>query len=614
MQLPPSSSVDFGEVHMSKTSRLSSFVLLSVLACSLISAGAPVPVVSATFPPGVTLTPVISSLTQPVLVTNAGDGSNRIFIVQQTGQIRIFKNGSLLGTDFLNISGLSNFTGSNGEMGLLGLAFDPNYSSNGFFYVTYDINTGNATFPYAVRLVRYHVSSNPDVADPASAFVILAVDKKFTNHNGGMIAFGPDGYLYWGTGDGGSGGDPDNNAQNLQSLLGKMLRLDVDSTPPSGKTYVIPTSNPFFNNSNPAVKKEIWAYGLRNPWRWSFDRSNGNLFIGDVGQNIEEEIDFQPASSTGRENYGWHVKEGNLCYSPSTNCTPPAHYVAPVAVYDHGAGDINGCAVTGGYVYRGSASPTLQGVYFYSDFCSGNLWALVKNASNVWTSKLITSTGLNVSSFGQDEQGELYLASYGTGQILKISQINVVTAQAFISEGLLDGTILETAQNSGIGGPKDSVGQDFTLGDTVNRRQWRAILSFNTSSLPNHAVITSAQLMIKLDVMTTPDPFSTLGKLKVDMAVPRFGTRPRLQKLDFQAAPTFSGVTAFNPVPNAGWYTATIAKAYRGSINRLGRTQFRLRFGLDDNNDSVANSASFFSGDAVTAADRPQLIIQYYIP
>ncbi len=401
--------------------RLTVFVILSLLVSSLISAGAPVTVSAATLPTSLKLTPVITGLTQPVFVTNAGDGSGRLFVVQRGGQIRIFKNGSLLPVNFLNVSGISNFTAVGPEQGLLGLAFDPHYAINRFFFVTYTITTGNATFPYAVRLVRYRASAtNPNVAVPASAFVILTTYKRFQNHNGGMIAFGRDGYLYWGTGDGGGAGDPDNNAQNLHVLLGKMLRIDVDSKPPVGKTYVIPPTNPFYKSTDLKLRKEIWAYGLRNPWRWSFDRSTGNMMIGDVGQNTEEEVDFQPAASTGGMNYGWHILEGNLCYNPPTGCTHPARYVAPVAVYVHGTNDVNGCSVTGGYVYRGSASPALQGVYFYSDYCSGKIWALVHNLGG-WSGKLIVDTPYNVTSFGQDQAGELYLVNYG-GQVYRISQ------------------------------------------------------------------------------------------------------------------------------------------------------------------------------------------------
>lgn len=366
---------------------------------------------------------IVSGLTKPVFITNARDGSNRLFIVQQTGQIRIFKNGSLLSTPFLNLLGsVSNFTGANGEQGFLGLAFDPNYTSTGNFYITYTTSNNDVTFPYTTTLARYHVSAgNSNLADSTSGVVLLSIPKKYTNHNGGMITFGPDGYLYMSMGDGGSGGDPDNNAQNLHTMLGKLLRLDVHSTPSVGQKYVIPPTNPFYGSTDLSVKKEIWAYGLRNPWRLSFDSLNGDLYIGDVGQNREEEIDFQPGSSTGGQNYGWRILEGNLCYNPSSNCVAPSNYVAPVATYDHGANDSYGCSITGGYMYRGNQFPALQGVYFYGDFCSGKLLGLVKNSNNTWTSSLISTTNYSISSFGEDEQGELYVADYAGGSVYQVT-------------------------------------------------------------------------------------------------------------------------------------------------------------------------------------------------
>ncbi len=402
-----------------------------VLIVILIAAGAgstpPLSVQAASLPSAVQLVPVISGLTTPVFITNAGD--SRLFIVQQTGQIMIFKNGSLLPAPFLDISGLSGFTGLNAEQGMLGLAFDPNYSSNGNFYITYTTNISDPTFNYTTTLARYHVTGGTADVPTTTATVLLAIPKIDGNHNGGMIAFGPDGYLYMSMGDGGSGGDPHRNGQSLQTMLGKLLRLDVESSPPSGKTYVIPPTNPFYGNSDPQVKQEIWAYGLRNPWRFSFDRSTGDLYIGDVGQDIEEEVDFQPHTSTGGENYGWSVREGNLCYNPSIACGTPAEYVPPVAVYDHGNADSYGCAVTGGYAYEGSQFPALQGVYFYGDYCSGKLLALVQNPDNSWSHKLIASTGLNISSFGEDKDGELYLDDYG-GTIYKIAAALVISGNA----------------------------------------------------------------------------------------------------------------------------------------------------------------------------------------
>ncbi len=597
-----------------KKFRFLGLVLIAVMAPSLIAA-TPRLAPLASIPPALRFTPVVTGVSEPVFITNAADGSNRLFIVQQSGQIRIFKNGSLLPAAFLNVAGVPNFTATGGEQGLLGLAFDPDYATNRFFYVTYTTTTSDPVFKYTTTLARYQASaSNGDLADPATRTLILSIPKKYVNHNGGMIAFGPDTFLYMSMGDGGSGGDPDNNGQNIHTLLGKILRLDVHSTPPAGKTYAIPPTNPFFGNADPAVRQEIWAYGLRNPWRFSFDRSTGDLFIGDVGQNVEEEIDFQPASDAGGENYGWHILEGNCCYSPASNCTPPSHYVGPVAVYDHGNNDLFGCAVTGGYVDRDPSSPSLNGVYFYGDYCSGRLLGLVHNSNNTWTSRLITDTPYNISSFGQDEHGGLYLADRGSGRIIQVSQVSVVTAPPFVSEGHLDGTIIESSENSGVGGGVGSLGQRFWVGDLANRAQMRALLSFNTASLPDAAVVTSARIRIKLSNMTSPDPFSVLGRLLVDVGVPRFGQGPQLERSDFQALPHGPARPSSMRCLSAGWYTAALPPASVGLINRTGRTQFRLRFALDDNNDAVANFAAFFSGDAATPSDRPVLIVQYYVP
>jgi glucose/arabinose dehydrogenase len=588
-----------------------SILLISILTFSTSLTGYAATFNSATIPPALTFTTVVSGLNLPVFVANAGDGSNRLFIVQQSGQILIFKNNSLLATPFLNISSLSGFTGVNGEQGLLGLAFDPNFATNGNFYITYTTNTGNTNFPYTTTLARYHATPGSDVADTTGT-VLLSAPKKWTNHNGGMLAFGADGYLYLSVGDGGSGGDPNNNAQNKSVLLGKILRLDVNSVPPSGQNYVIPPTNPFYSSTDTTIRKEIWAYGLRNSWRFSFDSLTHDLYIGDVGQDTQEEIDFQPASSTGGENYGWHILEGNLCYSPSSGCVAPTGYVAPVTTYNHGANDSFGCAVTGGYVYRGSASPALQGVYLYGDYCSGKILGLVNNGSG-WTSKLITTTGYNISSFGQDEQGELYLTDYGAGQVVKISQVNLVT-QNFVSQGILDGHIIETYPFSGSGGTIDSTSAFFKLGDSAGNRQYRAILSFATGSLPDAAVITSAQIKIKLTSISTTSPFSVLGKLWIDLGIPRFGTSTALESIDFQSTATKSGAGAVSPLPSSGWYTGSIYKANLPSINRYGATQIRLRFATSTNNNSISNFANFASGNAASSADYPQLIIQYYIP
>jgi glucose/arabinose dehydrogenase len=368
--------------------------------------------------PSVVLTQLPGGLSAPVHVTNAHDGSGRLFIVEQPGTIRIFKNGAFLATPFLDISALASYDA--GERGLLSVAFHPDYSSNGYFYVYY---TDKSSPVYKLTIARYHVSANPDVADPASAQIVLGVPHPTnTNHNGGQLFFGPgDGYLYMGTGDGGSGGDPPNNAQNLDVLLGKLLRLDVDGTGavPCGQAtpmpYAIPASNPFVGM---AGCDEIWAYGLRNPWRFSFDRMTSDLLIGDVGQNLYEEIDFQPAASTGSENYGWRKMEGLHCYDPAP-CNDGT-LTLPILEETHNPG--GWCAIIGGYRYRGTAIPGLAGVYLYGDTCKGQVWAATE-AGGSWTKQLLVDPSLQITSFGEDEGGEVYVADLG-GAVYRIDPID----------------------------------------------------------------------------------------------------------------------------------------------------------------------------------------------
>jgi glucose/arabinose dehydrogenase len=265
------------------------------------------------------------------------------------------------------------------------LAFDP--QRNGFFFVYYTNTAGN------IVIARYQVSSNPDRADPNSVAIVLTIPHpNFANHNGGQLQFGRDGFLYAGVGDGGSGGDPSNNAQNRSVLLGKVLRIDVSTLP-----YRIPSSNPFGN--------EIWAYGLRNPWRFSFDRITADLIIGDVGQNAFEEVDFQPATSIGGENYGWRIMEGLHCFNPST-CSQTG-LVRPILEYPHTGG---ACSITGGYRYRGARFPRMSGIYFYGDFCSGAIFGATQQNDGSWTSQTLLSARLAISSFGEDQNGELYVA------------------------------------------------------------------------------------------------------------------------------------------------------------------------------------------------------------
>ena len=343
---------------------------------------------------------VISGLNSPLAITNAADGTGRLFITEQGGAIRILVNGALLPDPFLDISGRISCCG---ERGLLGIAFPPDYKNKRYFYVNYTNSGGNTV------ISRFHVPlQSLNTADPNSEEIILTIAQPFSNHNGGHLAFGPDGYLYIGTGDGGSGGDPLNNAQSTGTLLGKMLRIDVES---GSSPYAIPPDNPYVGNAS--YRQEIWAVGLRNPWRYSFDQVEGHLFIADVVQNDYEEINFQSSQSSGGENYGWNIMEGTHCYN-ATTCNRSG-LVIPVAEYDHDLG----CSVTGGMVYRGAAYPELIGIYFFGDFCSGHIWGL-KRSGDRWTDIQRIDTAFMISSFGKDEQGTVYLADYKTGSIHRI--------------------------------------------------------------------------------------------------------------------------------------------------------------------------------------------------
>lgn len=346
--------------------------------------------------PEITLTRVASGLSEPTQVTHAGDGSGRLFVVERRGTIRIVRNGTIAPTPFVDLSSIVLSTG--GEQGLFSVAFPPKFASQGRFYVHYTGRTGLGD----TVLARHVVTANPDIASAAGE-TLLTVAQPFENHNGGQIAFGPDGFLYVALGDGGSGGDPLGNAQNRNVLLGKLLRLDVESgvTP-----YAIPPGNPFAS--------EVWALGLRNPWRFAFDRATGDLYVGDVGQERFEEIDFQPAASAGGENYGWNIMEGAHCFNGET-CNQ-AGLVLPVAEYDHTGGN---CSVTGGFVYRGSKYPALQGVYFYGDLCSGRLWGL-RRVGTDWQNQLLLDTALVITTFGEDEAGNLYVADFATGDLYSI--------------------------------------------------------------------------------------------------------------------------------------------------------------------------------------------------
>ncbi len=344
----------------------------------------------------------------PIELTHANDQSNRIFIARQSGFIHVMPNDSNLTqgqvTTFLDISRQITFAG---EAGLLGLAFDPSYARNGYFYLNY---TRMVQGQLQSVISRFRVSeADSNKADAATEKILLTFNQPYSNHNGGKITFGTDGYLYIATGDGGSGGDPQNNAQNLGTWLGKILRINVHA---GDNAYSIPSNNPFVNTSG--ARPEIYAYGLRNPWRISIDRSTGQLWAGDVGQNAREEVNLIVKGG----NYGWRLREGKACYNPAANC-PTANLIDPVWEYTHASGD--GRSITGGFVYRGARLPELQGKYIYGDFASGKLWALTYNAAT----KEATNTFLmqfpgTVSAFGEDEYNELFMCNYSTGRIWKL--------------------------------------------------------------------------------------------------------------------------------------------------------------------------------------------------
>lgn len=345
---------------------------------------------------------VIQNLDQPVFLTAPPGDANRLFVVERPGRIRIVQNGALFPRPFLDIADL---TSLEGERGLLGMAVHPDYAQNGQFFVHYTDAASGGT-----RIARYNVSGDPDVADPASGMIVLEVSQPFSNHNGGSIAFGPDGMLYIALGDGGSGGDPLGNGQNRGTLLGAVLRIDIDS----GDPFVIPPDNPFVDT--PGARPEVWAYGLRNPWRMSFDRSTGDLYIADVGQSQVEEVNVQAASSPGGENYGWNIMEGGTCFGGG-GCET-AGLTLPVAEYDHDVG----CSITGGYVYRGLAIPGATGRYFYGDFCSGFVRSFVLSMGQATDPADHTSQigpGESIASFGEDGVGELYIVTL-EGSIFRI--------------------------------------------------------------------------------------------------------------------------------------------------------------------------------------------------
>lgn len=336
--------------------------------------------------------------TNIVMTPIAGD--EKLYVTERPGKIQIINKADGSKTQFLDITDKIKATG--GEMGLLGLAFHPNFTQNGYFFVNYTDKNDNTI------VARYQVAEN-GLANPISEKILLTVKQPYDNHNGGALAFGPDKFLYIALGDGGAGGDPQNRAQNKGDLLGKILRIDVNN----GDPYAVPASNPFINEQG--TKPEIWAWGLRNPWRISFDKQTGELYIADVGQSKKEEVNVQAAASAGGENYGWRCYEGTLEYNLA-GCQSADKYVAPQFEYDHTG---ERCSVAGGYMYRGNAIPSLKGTYIFGDTCSGEIIA-AKQSDGAWTQTVLLQTPYMISTFGEDQNGELYVADLKSGSIYQL--------------------------------------------------------------------------------------------------------------------------------------------------------------------------------------------------
>ena len=355
--------------------------------------------------PQVAFRALASGFTNPVGLEMPNDGSNRFFVVEQGGTIKNFyPDGTVAVENFLDITGKVT---SGGELGLLGLTFHPGFSRNGRFFVNYTRTVGNGQIQTVIA--EYQVSSDPNVADPNSERILLVQDQPFPNHKAGQLAFGPDGFLYFGLGDGGSEGDPMGNGQNLGTLLGKMLRIDVDHQDP-GLPYAIPADNPFATSST--ALHEIWAYGFRNPWRFSFERGTDRQFCGDVGQDRFEEVDIVQKGG----NFGWNVMEGDHCFNPASGCDMEGK-ILPITEYDHS----KGIAVIGGYVYKGTQIPSLTNLYVFGDLASGSVWYLREGPPGTFKQTLLLTVPFQISSFGQDVDGELYVVDYKDGSVLKLS-------------------------------------------------------------------------------------------------------------------------------------------------------------------------------------------------
>ncbi len=405
MRVVPAPRLGWARHIVGPGARLWLFLLVTCLAlwgCGVTTSPPPAPPPPSPGPLQIDLAPIASGFVNPLDMQQPNDGSGRLFVVEQGGRIRIVdSSGTVLSAPFLDITSR---VISGGETGLLGLAFHPNYSQNGCFYINY--TTTRFTGRLQTIIAEYRAAAGSNTASTTEN-ILLSIDQPAPNHKGGGLAFGPDGNLYIGLGDGGGEGDPFLNGQRINTRLGKLLRIAVNC----GGSYTIPPDNPFV--SQPSPTNEIWALGLRNPWRFSFDRSTGRLFLADVGQDMWEEVDLiQPG-----KNYGWNVMEGAHCFSPPSGCNTSGLEL-PIAEYDHSVGQ----AVTGGYVYRGTRIPQLVGTYVFGDFIKKKIFGLVETSPNNWQRSLLLQTNLNISSFGRDQSGELYLLDYSGGGLYRIRQ------------------------------------------------------------------------------------------------------------------------------------------------------------------------------------------------
>lgn len=429
--------------------------------------------------------PITSGLTEPTTITHAFD--ERMLIAERAGRIRILRgDGTLVPTAFLDIQGLVD-SETHLEMGLIGLVFHPDYTNNGYFFVHYTNNNGDS------QISRFQVSANPDIADPSTELPILTVPQPTVIHNGGQMAFGPDGYLYIGIGDGGWLSDPDNNAQDMSLLLGKILRLDVSvtDTPPA---YTVPADNPFVGDPN--AEDEIWASGFRNPWRFSFDRDTGDLFISDVGNFTYEEVNFQPAGSTGGENYGWRCYEGNSSFN-TDGCGPMGNYTFPI--YDYVQEPE--CAVIGGYIYRGSAFPEMNGSYLFTDFCTGKMRSLRFDGGE-WQAFTHEPAPALLSGFGEGNEGELYAVGFISGTIYQLTSVpirgtSLMPYSAAVSPATPTPTPLPNP---------DLIIQDMTIVPTFPRAGDPIQVFITARNIGNEAVASGNNFFIDFYINQVPAP------------------------------------------------------------------------------------------------------------